>query len=670
MNGAAALVAAASVGAQDTAAIRVPGHPGVADSTVDVTLLPDVITPVVQWLFQKPPWVMWGGAVLAVLVAAGVLWWLRGNIARLFHYLRTRSGAVKGVLGAAVLLIVLGTVAASMKTYDFMMNDKRFCNGCHIFVPSGQVVERPDSGDYTLVNKMEGKHDTLNCHTCHAFHPQKEAVKMVLWMSGARDSTIPEHGTVPRDVCEKCHEQGAAKETWQAIAKTAGHRTHFESDSTSLKGKVECLTCHARSAHRFVPVDSTCSQKGCHLTDDISIKLGKMAGQTGLHCIVCHQFTRVVPGLATFDSAKGSLVPGSKQCFSCHAMRERLQEFDPAKDPHSGTCGMCHNPHVNAKPKDALKSCADAGCHADWRKVDFHLGAAHRKDAARCETCHVVHAARVDASDCVGCHNEVRTRAAKARSGPRPPVPFDTLRALQQTSGPLDVPPGTRHGKGDAPIDDPPPGAASPSGAPSRPFSHKNHKKLACIKCHDLKSQKSHLNFQAPRGCLLCHHEAPAASDCATCHSSARMDSLQFSETIHVQTSAPKAPKRSRLVAFDHEPHADVKCLDCHATAEATLAPSAKAAACQGCHDEHHDAKRTCATCHRVETSWKAHTRESHVECTACHKAATISRLSPDRQFCLGCHDPKVDHNSPTECTLCHLLATPPAFQPLLMGTR
>jgi hypothetical protein len=148
------------------------------------------------------------------------------------------------------------------------------------------------------------------------------------------------------------------------------------------------------------------------------------------------------------------------------------------------------------------------------------------------------------------------------------------------------------------------------------------------------------------------------------------MDSLQFSETIHVQTSAPKAPKRSRLVAFDHEPHADVKCLDCHATAEATLAPSAKAAACQGCHDEHHDAKRTCATCHRVETSWKAHTRESHVECTACHKAATISRLSPDRQFCLGCHDPKVDHNSPTECTLCHLLATPPAFRPLLMGTR
>jgi hypothetical protein len=405
---------------------------------------------------------MWVGVILGAILALAALWWLRGNIKAIIGYIGSRSRAFKGALGAAAVLAVLVVVAGSMKSYDFMMNDKRFCNGCHVFVPSGQVMERPDSGDYTLVNKMEGKHDTLNCHTCHAFHPRKEAVKMVLWMSGVRDSTIPEHGKVPRDVCEQCHEQGAAKEIWQAIAMTAGHRTHFESDSSALKDKVECLTCHARSAHRFPPVDSTCSQKGCHLTEDVDIKLGTMAGQTGLHCVVCHMFTRAVPALATFDSAKGSLVPGTKQCFSCHAMRERLADFDPARDPHGGTCGMCHNPHANVKPKDALKSCVDAGCHADWRVVDFHLGAAHRKDAARCETCHASHAARVDASDCVGCHNEVRARTAKARRGPRPPLPFDTLRALQRTSGPADVEPGTLHGKGDAPIDDPPARAVPP----------------------------------------------------------------------------------------------------------------------------------------------------------------------------------------------------------------
>ncbi len=654
--------------AQDTATIRVPGHGGVLDSTVDRTLLPDTITPIIQWIFQKPPWVMWGGAILAAILVVAALWWLRGHIKGLWHYLTTRSGAVKAALGAAALLGVLGTVAAGMKSYDFMMNDKRMCNGCHVFVPSGQVMERPDSGDYTLVNRMEGKHDTLNCHTCHAFSATKEAVKMVLWMSGVRDSTIPEHGRVPRDVCEQCHEKGAAKETWQAIAKTAGHRTHLESDSSALKGKVECLTCHARSAHRFAPVDSTCSQKGCHLTEEVDITLGKMAGQTGLHCMVCHKFTRVVPGLASFDSAKGSLVPGSRQCFSCHEMRERLGEFDPAKDPHGGTCGMCHNPHANVKPKDALKTCADAGCHADWRSVDFHMGAAHRKDAARCETCHESHAARVDASDCVGCHNEVRARAAKAKSGgPRPPVPFDTLKTLQRTSGPVDVAPRARHGKGDAPIDDPPSGAPAPPGAPPRPFSHSNHKKLACIKCHDVKSQASSVTFTAPRGCLICHHQDPAQSECATCHASARMDSLQVSETIHVQSTVPKAPERSRTVAFSHEGHSDVKCLDCHATA-VTLAASPKATACQGCHDQHHDAGRNCAACHRAQTNWDAHTRESHVDCTACHQATTVARLTPDRPFCLGCHDPKVDHHAETECTLCHLLVTPSSFRPQLIG--
>ena len=664
VHGAAALVAAASVGAQDTAR-RLSGHAGALDSTVDQTLLPDTVTPIIQWIFQKPPWLMWSGAIVAAALGLATLWWLRGHIKDVVRYLATRSTAVKAALGAGVLLAVLGVVAAGMKSYDFMMNDPRMCNGCHVFVPSGQVVERPDSGDYTLVNKLEGKHDTLNCHTCHAFSFRKEAVKMTLWMSGVRDSTVPEHGKVPRDVCEKCHKQGAAKETWQAISKTAGHRTHLESDSSALRGKVECLTCHARSAHRFAPVDSTCSQQGCHLTEDVNIRLGKMAGQTGLHCMVCHRFTRVVPELATFDSAKGALRPGSKQCFSCHAMRERLADFNPERDPHGGTCGMCHNPHQNVKPKDALKSCTDAGCHADVKKVDFHQGAAHRKIATRCEACHTPHAARVDASDCVGCHQSSKARAAQRR---QPPVPFDTLKALQRT-GSLEVVPPSPHGKGDAPIDDPPPRDPVPPGAPPRPFSHSNHKKLHCITCHDVKSKASTVTFKAPRGCLICHHQAPSKADCSSCHDASRMQELQVSETIHVQTSAPKAPDRAREVAFSHEGHAAVTCLTCHTT-PVTLAASPKAAQCQGCHDQHHDAGRDCASCHRGATSWDAHTRESHVDCVACHQAATVSRLAPDRAFCLACHDPKVDHQAGTQCTVCHLLATPSEFRPQLLGDR
>ena len=79
INGTAAFVAAASI-RQDTTTIRVPGHGEVLDSTVDHTLLPDAITPIVQWIFQKPPWLMWTGAILGAVLALGALWWLRGHI--------------------------------------------------------------------------------------------------------------------------------------------------------------------------------------------------------------------------------------------------------------------------------------------------------------------------------------------------------------------------------------------------------------------------------------------------------------------------------------------------------------------------------------------------------------------------------------------------------------
>jgi hypothetical protein len=194
---------------------------------------------------------------------------------------------------------------------------------------------------------------------------------------------------------------------------------HFESDSLKDKN-LECLTCHARSAHRFVPVDSTCAQQGCHLTDDVTIKLGNMTDAVGLHCAVCHEFTAAVPKLATVDSATGTLVPGDAQCFSCHEMKERLKDFDPTRDPHDGKCGMCHNPHSNVKPDDALKSCATAACHGDWRKVEFHTGAAHRKGIEDCETCHTPHAARVDASACATCHERVRGSATGKAAGRAP----------------------------------------------------------------------------------------------------------------------------------------------------------------------------------------------------------------------------------------------------------
>ena len=516
-SAAAALRAAVSLWRHATAlqdSVQSP-HRSLVDSVVVHSPLPDPIVPIVQWIFQKPGWLMLSGIILGTVIAVTfviVLWRRRGAIG---HWLVTRDRGVKLALGG-VLLVLLGLIgAAGYKTYHFAMHDNRFCQGCHIFVPSGQIVERPDTGTYLLVNALEGKHDTLSCHACHPFELKAQTMELVAWMTN-RPEVVPPHAKVPRHICEQCHVQGEAKDKWQRIATTAGHRTHLESDS--LKGKVECLSCHALSAHRFPPTDSTCAnQQGCHLTQDVAVKLGKMRGQADMHCNACHQFTADVPLLATRDSAAGTLTPATRQCASCHAMKAKLAAigFDPAKDPHGGTCGMCHNPHTNIQPKDAIKSCASAQCHATWRDVAFHSGAVHRRVAQNCTLCHAAHAARVDASDCTGCHNTIRQRAPREAPGLKPkvpPTPFDTTKALQRSS--VAPPLLERLGQGDTPPDEALP-AALLHRAPADSFSHARHKKLGCITCHDIASKTNRLTFRPPRGCQICHHQAPSKSNCA-----------------------------------------------------------------------------------------------------------------------------------------------------------
>jgi hypothetical protein len=635
--------------------------------------LPDPLVPIVQWIFQRPGWVMVGGIVLGAIVAVAVLVLLWRRRRAIGTWLVTRERGVKlamsGAVGA-VLLLVLGT---GVKGYDYMMHDNDFCRGCHIFVPSGQVFVRPDTGTYLLVNKQEGKHDSLSCHACHPFAIKAQSKELFYWMV-ARPDKIPAHGKVPRDICEQCHVTGKAKDTWKRITTTAGHRTHLDSDSASLK-HVACLTCHARTAHRFQPADTTCAQQGCHFTDSIQIRLGRMASRFNagkplpneeqLYCNSCHQFTADAQFLAP-DSALALLRPASRQCFSCHEMRALLATYDPAKEPHGGACGMCHNPHTDVKPANALKSCTDAQCHADWRSVDFHTGAAHRKVAQRCETCHVPHAARVDASDCVGCHTSVRYGP---RSRLRPPLPFDTTQALKQTSSREPprrlIEPGRARGQGAAPPEDEPPGSRTDvSASSSDTFPHNRHSRLACLTCHDLRSKARLLTFEPPRGCQICHHQRPAQANCRSCH---ERDQLAAPRPVQVAVAVPRHDRRRRTVQFPHAKHDSLSCTGCHVT-PVTLEPADSAETCIGCHAKHHAESRDCATCHRTAAITAPHRLpvQAHTACDACHTPATVARLVPTRSFCLACHQPQQDHYQPKECSTCHFQRTPLELQPKL----
>ena len=706
---------------QDT--LHMPINP--VDSVVSAPTY-DNVTPIIQWIFQQPPWVMWGGVVIGAVCALIVLWWAWPRRDAGLSWIRTRSTGVKATLVGGAAVAVLVALGVGYSGFHFMETDRRFCNGCHIFVPSGQAWVLPDTGSYTLVPRLEGKHDTINCHTCHTLKPLKEAVKMFFWMSGHREDKIPEHGKVPTTICSSCHVQGAAKETWQAIAATAGHRVHLESDSSAMQDKKECLTCHAKTAHRFQPPNETCGQSGCHKEDDIKIRLGKMSQIGDFHCGACHNFTVGVPALATTDSAAGAMTPNLDKCFSCHEMKKRLPDFDITKDPHSGTCGMCHNPHIQVKAGEAVKSCATAQCHADWREEPFHVGTAHKKVATDCLTCHMPHAAKVDASDCEGCHEAVKVNKRNGRRF-NPPMPFDTTKALRQSAAPAPVHPDpvfhevptkvrgdgspapapdpVRESKvkGDAPpLDDPgpappPPGAfhagAPPGGNPAPPwrqvralpplpsdtFSHDQHKKQACLTCHVVASGRGPLTFQRPRGCQICHHQAPVESRCSQCHEPRELEVKAVPVTIEVRDK----PSRTRDVGFKHDlhtsPDARLKCQDCH-TGRVDLPASDSVKSCQGCHVQHHEVGRDCASCHRTAGIEDAHetpvatgqhsAEAAHTRCDACHDQSRIVNLTPSRTFCLACHSTEVDHYKAKECSVCHFQATPAEWKPRLIGGR
>jgi hypothetical protein len=630
-----------------------------ADSVAAHPSFSDPVIATVQFFFQQSPIVMWGGVVLGLIVAAFVLRALWTRRVAIRHWLATRSGVVKGAMIGGVIVLAVLVAGLGYQAKRFVDTDNRFCNGCHIFIATGEPWIQSDTGNYSLVNLMEGKHDSLTCHSCHELRPLKEAVKMVWWMSGVRDDEIPPHAKVPRQVCENCHVQGEAKETWQAIAATAGHRVHLESDSSALS-EVECLTCHVHEVHRFVPVNTTCTQKGCH--ENTTIALGDMAAKTvalEAHCTTCHEFTAEVPQLATRDSAAGTLVPGDRECMSCHQMETRLAEFDPAKDPHSGTCGMCHDPHAQEEVQEAKLSCSNSSCHATWRDEPFHLGASPRRVAQQCTTCHLPHQAQVDASDCTGCHQQVRNRTGGRT---QPPLPFDTTAAKQRASveqSPASLP----RGKGDAP-----PGTGSGGLSPPIPeslaadtFSHPQHQQLPCITCHTTRAgQGGTLTFERPRGCQICHHQAPRQNDCSACHQSTELASARpMVIAIAVLSHAP----RPRSVPFEHRKHERLQCVECHVET-VTLRPDSTVVQCAGCHIEHHEFDRDCASCHTTDQLVAAHQPpvEAHQDCDACHAPERVAQLVPTRTLCLTCHTDQ-DHYPQKQCTACHFQASPEVFQ-------
>jgi nitrate/TMAO reductase-like tetraheme cytochrome c subunit len=612
---------------------------------------------VARFLLQEvPPWIQLAGLFLAPAVALALLFlaWKRRNAIAAWLASRSRKAKLALAALAGVGLLSLGGLGTA--SWNYMQHDNDFCTGCHVMTTA-------------YVRFAQSEHNELSCHDCHQQSIFASMRQLYLWVA-ERPEKIGPHSPVPNEVCARCHVTGEGKEIWQRIAATAGHRTHLESDSSTL-ADIMCVTCHGQEMHRFTPVDQTCGQANCHA--NTTIELGRMVGQTALHCVTCHQFTAEVPPLATWDSAAAALVPGMPQCFSCHEMQRVLAEFDPAYDPHDGRCGLCHNPHRQATPGEALQSCTSSQCHADWRIHPFHVGRSHGAAGPQCNWCHEPHRARVDASDCVGCHEAVSRREdvpAAVRRRLQRALPFDTGASFTPSSDFLLPPRLLRHrpsaANGEIEL-----WSAKIERFPEftqDTFSHRIHAELSCLSCHETRTGHGRLTFVPPRGCQACHHRDPATADCSRCHQEELRRPLEAAARFAIADRR----EHTRNVRFDHDAHSKVRCPDCH-TQPVSLLPAPEVQSCTACHDEHHSPARSCASCHGGAKVAADHSppAEAHVGCDACHQERTVARLFPDRAFCNTCHPSQgAEHHPERECTVCHLQAEPAEFKVRLTGGK
>jgi hypothetical protein len=543
------------------------------------------------------------------------------------------------VAGAAGAFVAVAAVSiAGYRQWNYVQHDNRFCTSCHL-------MQNP----YNLFRTSA--HATLQCHTCHEGHLPEQLHQM--WLTLVEHPTaIGQHAQVPNRVCAGCHVYGDSTR-WKVIAATAGHRIHLESTDPRLKG-LQCVTCHGVSLHRFASVDQTCMQSGCHPHN--IIRLSGMAGRTDLHCTTCHNFLARAPGVAV-DSLGQPLTPRAAQCLGCHAMQGQITGLDIAKDPHHGVCGDCHNPHTQTSARDV--SCTNAGCHANWRDVSFHVGVPHPQ---LCTTCHEPHRWTVNGKHCTRCHENIPRERPLGRVSLLSPGSAGPARSLVGSADAVadlasaapgaavlgDLASRLRAGAARR-VTARAQGGGQQPGLPR--FSHGDHRGQPCSTCHSSRISHGQLLLRSVTDCERCHHSGPDRVRCATCHDVAALDRAVLHPVPSFRLFAARATV-TRTLPFPHARHAAVPCVRCH-TDPVSRAPLG--ADCASCHASHHAADADCAECHEAASPLQQHTAADHTRCSSpsCH-GARAAALPDTRAMCLVCHTAQTQHVPGKNCEACH----------------
>lgn len=430
--------------------------------------------------------------------------------------------------------------------------------------------------------------------------------------------------------CEACH-------TAAHIAAAARAEIRVKDPNHTFLGlRRECTGCH--EDHHRGQLGNDCAR--CHSQEAWKPPTGFDHTRarfvlTGLHqkvpCQKCHG---PKPGEAV-ARYQGLAFNG---CQNCHNDPHR-GAFQEAKV--QGTCDRCHdtggfkNNRSSAVFNHSMTKFPLVGKHTELacekchKSTDFKRPVAH----ARCQDCHQdphrgQFAARAAGSDCGSCHAETGFKPAK----------FDRT-AHAATAFPL---------KG-------------------------KHLELRCVECH--KPEGRDAVFKTGKlTCAECHTDqhggefagAPWNNQCGSCHDESGFRPSKFTPARHAEGKFPLTGA-----------HARVACEKCHkpmADAKANGQPRQyhfASRACTTCHENRHQTKVACDTCHTTE-AWKATLEFNHsstnfklegahqtLKCAQCHTDIVFSKATAR---CASCHAAKDPHRGQfatgdraEDCSACHV---------------
>ena len=286
------------------------------------------------------------------------LWRRRRAIAA---WLATRDRGIKlAMVGAvgAVLLLMVGTRRQGVRLHDARQRllqraatsscpaARSSCGptpGPTCWSTSWRASTTPSAA--TAATRSSSRRSRKSCSTGSSSGPDEDpAPRQGARATSARAATCrarprrPGHGSRPRP----------------GTARTSNR------DSSALKD-VACLTCHARTRppvparrHDLRPEGLPPDRRGQDQarTDGGAVRAGQAAAAQRGEALL-----QLLPPVHRRRAVRDAAIPRRASSRPAHASASAatrcatlLASFDPAKDPHGGTCGMCHNPHTDAKP--------------------------------------------------------------------------------------------------------------------------------------------------------------------------------------------------------------------------------------------------------------------------------------------------------------------------------